>query len=378
MLYNNIKHVINHFKFEGTYKSVEELLSGNINSTYLLTYGKPDGSKVRYVLQRINTVAFRHPEELMKNVQLVINHITATMARAQLPTEHSFLEFIRVKGPLTTESPLLYKDDRGEYWRADIFIDNATAYNQISHPACFNEADCGFGEFRKYLYDFPADNLTETIPDFHNTKKRFYTFVASVAADKAGRVGKLEEDIDFFFDRRKMMSSIVDMIEKGELPLRVTHNDTKLNNVMIDNETKKALCVIDLDTVMPGSALYDYGDAIRYGASTAAEDEPDLSKIDVDMELFREFTRGFVSETKEVLSREEILALPMGVKVITCELAMRFLTDYIDGDVYFKVNRPQHNLIRARAQMRLLEKFEEKYGEMVAYVEKIVAEGKEE
>lgn len=378
MLYNNIKHVINHFKFEGTYKSVEELLSGNINSTYLLTYRKPDGSEVRYVLQRINTVAFRHPEELMKNVQLVINHITATMARAHLPTDRSILEFIPVKGPLTTESPLLYKDDRGEYWRADIFIDNATAYNQISDPALFYEAGRGFGEFQKYLSDFPADKLTETIPDFHNTKKRFYTFVASVAADKAGRVGELEEEIDFFFDRRKMMSSIVDMIEKGELPLRVTHNDTKLNNVMIDNETKKALCVIDLDTVMPGSALYDYGDAIRYGASTAAEDEPDLSKIDVDMELFREFTRGFVSETKEVLSREEILALPMGVKVITCELAMRFLTDYIDGDVYFKVNRPQHNLIRARAQMRLLEKFEEKYGEMVAYVEKIVAEGKEE
>ena len=175
-----------------------------------------------------------------------------------------------------------------------------------------------------------------------------------------------------------MMSKIVDMIERGELPLRVTHNDTKLNNVMIDNTTKKALCVIDLDTVMPGSALYDYGDAIRFGASTAAEDEPDLSKIDVDMELFREFTRGFVSETKDVLTREEILALPQGVKVITCELAMRFLTDYIDGDVYFKVKRPQHNLIRACAQMRLLEKFEEKYDEMVEYVEEIAAEDAEE
>ncbi len=378
MLYNNIKHVINHFKFEGTYKSVEELLSGNINSTYLLTYEKPDGSEVRYVLQKINTVAFKNPEELMKNVQLVINHITATMARAHLSTDRHILEFIPVKGPLTTESPLLHKDERGEYWRADIFIDNATAYNHITDPALFYEAGRGFGEFQKYLSDFPADKLTETIPDFHNTKKRFYTFVASVAADKAGRVSELEEEIDFFFDRRKMMSKIVDMIERGELPLRVTHNDTKLNNVMIDNTTKKALCVIDLDTVMPGSALYDYGDAIRFGASTAAEDEPDLSKIDVDMELFREFTRGFVSETKDVLTREEILALPMGVKVITCELAMRFLTDYIDGDVYFKVNRPQHNLIRARAQMRLLEKFEEKYDEMVEYVEEIAAKDAEE
>ena len=372
MIYNNIKHVINHFKFDGTYESVEELLSGNINSTYRLTYRRADGKAVRYVLQKINTVAFRQPDELMKNVQLVIDHITAAMARSHIDPDRRILEFIPTVGAPTTDSPLLYKDDHGDFWRADVFIDSATAYDQITEPGMFYEAGRGFGEFQKYLSDFPADKLVETIPDFHNTKKRFYTFVAAVSADKAGRAKELDREIDFFFDRRKMMSSIVDLLDAGRLPLRVTHNDTKLNNVMIDDVTGEALCVIDLDTVMPGSSLYDYGDAIRYGASTAAEDEPDTSKIDVDMELFRQFTRGFVGEVKDDLSHEELLALPMGIKVITCELAMRFLTDYLDGDVYFKVNRPQHNLIRARAQMRLLECVEAKYDEMCEYIAKLV------
>ena len=372
MLYNNIKHVINHFKFDGTYEDVEELLSGNINSTYRLTYRLPDGKTVRYVLQKINTVAFRQPDELMKNVQLVIDHITAAMARAHVDTDRRILEFIPTVGYATTDSPLLYRDDHGDFWRADVFIDRATAYDQITDPHMFYEAGRGFGEFQKYLSDFPADKLVETIPDFHNTKKRFYTFVAAVSSDKAGRVKELDKEIDFFFDRRKMMSSIVDLLDAGKLPLRVTHNDTKLNNVMIDDDTGEALCVIDLDTVMPGSSLYDYGDAIRYGASTAAEDEPDLSKIGVDMELFRQFTDGFISEVKDDLTRDELLSLPLGIKVINCELAMRFLTDYLDGDVYFKVNRPQHNLIRARAQMRLLECFEEKYDEMCEYVAGLV------
>lgn len=179
----------------------------------------------------------------------------------------------------------------------------------------------------------------------------------------------LEKEIDFFFDRRKMMSEIVCRIESGTLPLRVTHNDTKINNVMTDNETGKALCVIDLDTVMPGSVLYDFGDAIRFGASTAAEDEPDTSRISVDMNLFRLFTAGFLSEVNVgFLTKEEILLLPLGVKVLTCELAMRFLTDYIDGDLYFKVKDPEHNLVRAHAQMALLEDVERKYDEMCAFV----------
>ncbi len=363
MIYNDIKHILRQFLYEGKYISAEELTSGNINSTYLLRYQLEDGSNKNYILQKINTVAFKDPHELMTNIQLVVNHITATMARMKIDCDRKILEFISTK-----QGGYLYCDERNQYWRSYIFIDNAMAYDAIEDPRHFYEAGRGFGEFQRYLFDFPAEKLSATIPDFHNTTKRFYAFVASVAEDKAGRVSALEKEIDFFFERRKLMNKILTLTADGVLPERVTHNDTKLNNVLIDNTTGKALCVIDLDTVMPGSILYDYGDAIRYGACTAAEDEADLTKIDVDMNLFRLFTDGFVSEIAHTITDEEIRNLPLGVLVITCELAMRFLTDYINGDEYFKVKYPEHNLVRAHAQMKLLEVFESKFDEMQAYV----------
>ncbi len=363
MIYNDIKHILRQFAFQGKYISAEELTSGNINATYALTYEQSDKSIKHYVLQRINTVAFKDPDSLMTNIQLVTNHIAAAMAKESADGERKTLEFINTK-----DGSCLYRDENDKYWRSYVFIENARAYDSIEKPEHFYEAGRGFGEFQKYLFDFPAEKLTATIPDFHNTTKRFYAFVAAVAEDKAGRVAFLEKEIDFFFDRRKMMNKIISLTESGVLPERVTHNDTKLNNVLIDNETGKALCVIDLDTVMPGSILYDYGDAIRYGACTSAEDEEDLSKIDVDMNLFRLFTDGFVSEIAHTITDEEIKNLPLGVLVITCELAMRFLTDYINGDEYFKVKYPEHNLVRARAQMKLLEVFESRYDEMQAYV----------
>ncbi|MBQ3109199.1 MAG: phosphotransferase, partial [Clostridia bacterium] len=244
------------------------------------------------------------------------------------------------------------------------YITDASAYDAPRKEAHIYETGRAFGEFQRLLYDFPADMLHATIPDFHNTTRRFYTFVASVAADKAGRVRYIENEIEFMFEHRKLMNGIVTKLDKGELPLRVTHNDTKINTILIDNATDKALCVIDLDTVMPGSSLYDFGDAIRFCASTAAEDEPDTTKISLDMNAFKLFTEGFLSETNGFLDPEEIRALPLGVLVITCELAMRFLTDYIDGDLYFKVNYPEHNLVRARAQIALLRDMETKYDEM--------------
>ncbi len=363
MIYNDIKHVIKQFAYEGSYLSSSEMTSGNINSTYKLTYKLADGSNKRYVLQKINTVAFRDPTVLMTNIQLVSNHITAAMARKKLDYDRHTLEFVQSK-----QGGYLYKTPNGEFWRSYVYIEDVTAYDSIEDPRHFYEAGRGFGEFQRYLGDFPADKLNATIPDFHNTTKRFYDFVAAVAADKAGRVRSLEKEIDFFFDRRKMMNSIIALTESGKIPERVTHNDTKLNNVLIDNETGKAVCVIDLDTVMAGSILYDYGDAIRYGASTAAEDEPDTSKISVDMNLFKLFTDGFVSEIANTITDEEIRNLMLGVLVITCELAMRFLTDYINGDEYFKVKYPEHNLVRAHAQMKLLEEFERHYDEMNEYV----------
>ncbi len=363
MIYNDIKHIIKNFAFQGKYITAEELTSGNINVTYALTYEQEDGSRKQYVLQRINTNAFKNPYELMTNIQLVVNHITAAMARMKIDCDRRTLEFINCK-----QGGYIYRDENNYYWRSYVFIENAKAYDSIEDSRHFYEAGRGFGEFQKYLFDFPAEKLTATIPDFHNTTKRFYAFVAAVAEDKAGRVSGLEKEIDFFFDRRKMMNRIIEMTESGVLPERVTHNDTKLNNVLIDDDTGKALCVIDLDTVMPGSILYDYGDAIRYGACTSAEDEADLSKVGVDMNLFRLFTDGFVSEIAHTITDEEIRNLPLGVLVITCELAMRFLTDYINGDEYFKVKYPEHNLVRAHAQMKLLEEFEAHYDEMQAYV----------
>ena len=243
-----------------------------------------------------------------------------------------------------------------------------TAYDRIESPAQFCEAGRGFGAFQTMLADFPADRLTETIPFFHDTPRRYGTFRAAVAEDAAGRASSLAADIAFFDSRAARMRGIVDRLASGELPLRVTHNDTKLNNVLIDNATHRALCVIDLDTVMPGSVLYDFGDAVRYGACTAAEDEPDTARIGFDMTLFRAFAEGFLSETADRLTDAELSLLPLGVEVITCELAMRFLTDYLDGDRYFKIRYSDHNLVRARAQMKLLTEVEAHRDEMNACV----------
>ena len=363
MLYNDIKHIIRQFRYEGVYKSAYEIKAGNVNATYRLVYVCGD-VECSYILQRINRVAFRNPDGLMENVIRVTDHIESKLDKNDPDFSRKRLHFVQ-----TVNGNYLYCDDVGNYWRSYVYVANVTAYDSIKDPHLFYEAGKGFGEFQRQLFDFPVAQLNETIPNFHNTKRRFYDFVAAIAEDKAGRVHELEAEIDFLFERRKMMSEIVDKLDAGILPIRVTHNDTKLNNVLIDNATGKAICVIDLDTVMPGSSLYDYGDAIRYGACTAAEDEEDLSKISVDMELFKLFTRGFIEEVSGVLEKEEIRYLPLGVKVLTCELAMRFLTDYINGDEYFKTKSPSHNLIRARAQMKLLTEIEAKYDEMLKYVE---------
>ena len=269
------------------------------------------------------------------------------------------LELIPTRG-----GSLIYEDEQGGVWRAYAYIAHASALDIVSSLPEMEEVGRGFGSFQRHLYDFPAHKLHQSIPDFHHTLKRFYAFVRALDEDKAGRVGQVEEEIEFLFERRRMMSQIVRMLDDGQLPLRVTHNDTKSNNVLLDDATGKAICIIDLDTVMPGSDLYDYGDAIRFGASTAPEDDPDTSLIALDMEKARAFTRGFIEETNGFLTKEELRLLPLGVKVLTCELAMRFLTDYIEGDLYFKVNAPDHNLVRARAQMALLRDIERREGEL--------------
>lgn len=371
MLYNRIKHILPEFRFEGRYLHGEEIHSGNINNTYHLIYQQPDGSQYHYTLQQINSYAFKDPAAVMNNIEMVSNHMRKVLEQKGIDPDRRMLEIIPTKSGKS-----MLEIANGGFWRAYKYIEKATAYDQVTKPEHFFETGRAFGEFQRLLTDFPAENLAETIPNFHNTQRRFYTFVAAIAEDKAGRVRELEDEIEFFFERRKMMSEIVRKMEAGLLPVRVTHNDTKINNVMIDDETDKAICVIDLDTVMPGSALYDYGDAIRSGANTAAEDEPDTSKISLDLNLFEQFTRGFLSEVHDILNDEEIRLLPLSIKVITCELAMRFLTDYIDGDLYFKVYSPDHNLIRARAQMKLLTDVEDKFDTLNEMVRKIAAEFK--
>ena len=362
---NEIIQVAAHFRLAGEVEAIAELTAGLINNSYRLTCRGADGVK-EYVLQQINTYVFKKPEEVMSNVQRVTEHLRRKLVEAGEDPARRALHLIE-----TTDGGNLYHDEQDRHWRVYDFITDALTRDHVDTAEQFRQVGAAFGEFQKMLFDFPAAELYETIPSFHDTRKRFETFRQAVATDRAGRVKDLAREISFFLNREEMMSSIVVAIEKGELPLRVTHNDTKTNNVMLDAQTGNALCVIDLDTVMPGSALYDYGDALRFGASIAAEDEEDLSKISLDMDYFRAFTDGFVSQVRSALTDAELKRLPLGLKVITCELAMRFLTDYIDGDLYFKINRPDHNLVRARAQMRLLEDIEARYDEMCAYTARL-------
>ena len=267
-----------------------------------------------------------------------------------------------------------YSVDAGEagFWRAYNFIAHATTVDHVDTPDQFMEIGSAFGEFQSMLADFPIERLHDTIPYFHDTRRRLGTFEASVAKDAMGRAGAVQEEIAFVRARGEAMCGIVDMIAAGIIPLRVTHNDTKINNVMLDVDTKKAMCVIDLDTVMAGSALYDYGDAIRYGACTADEDETDLSKVSMDVDLFRAFSEGFIAQTATNLTRRELTSLPLGAMVMTFENGMRFLTDHLDGDVYFHIDRPGHNLDRARCQFRLLTDMEAKRAEMDGIVRELI------
>ena len=363
---NNLKSAIEAFNYEGEYVTYGEIKAGIINATYKVTY-KNGGVEKHYILQKINTNVFRNPEGLMENVSRVTSHIRSKLDKNDPDYERRVLRILTANGKHT------FYDADGGCWRSYVYIDNATAHNAISEPELFYEAGKGFGAFQKDLFDFPAEVLSETIPNFHNTKSRFDAFEEAIKNDAAGRVKDIAAEIEFVRARRELASSIVDKLASGELPIRFTHNDTKLNNILIDDQTKKAICVIDLDTIMPGSSLYDFGDAIRFGANTAAEDEPDTSKITVNMELFKLFTKGFVEECAQSFDKSEIRLLPLGALVMTYELVIRFLTDYINGDTYFKTLYPEHNIVRTRAQMKLLEALEEKLDEMNAFVEYMIA-----
>lgn len=350
-----IIRIAEQFMPEGTVESAVPHGSGHINDTYLLRC-KNNGEYKKYTMQRINHEVFKKPWELMENVVKITEFLQKKIAEAGGDEAREALHVVRTK-----DGAACCKWEDGTYWRMYEFIDGATSYDEVKKPEDFYESAVAFGHFQKLLSDYPAGTLHETIPDFHNTVNRFKNFKKALEEDVMHRASAVQEEIQFILEREKDCHVICDMLASGEIPLRVTHNDTKLNNIMIDDETGKAICVIDLDTVMPGSALYDYGDAIRFGACTGAEDEKDLTKISCDVELFSVYTKGFVEGCQGTLTETEVRMLPMGAKVITLEQGIRFLTDYLEGDHYYKIRCPEHNLDRCRTQLKMVKDLEEKW-----------------
>lgn len=358
------KEVIENFQFEGEYTEGIPYGSGHINDTFRVTF-QHKGETKRYILQRMNNQIFLNPEELMENVVGVTSWLRKKIVENGGEPERETLNLVPAK-----DGKAFYKDSEGEYWRVYLFIEGAKTYDLVENQEDFYQSAVAFGRFQGLLADYPAETLHETIQDFHNTVKRLDTFKKAVEADGCGRAAQVQEEIQFVLDREALAHKLCDMQAEGKLPLRVTHNDTKLNNIMIDDETRKAICVIDLDTVMPGLSVSDFGDSIRFGASTGAEDEPDLSKVSCSMELFELYTKGFVEGCKGSLTEEELDMLPVGAMTMTYECGMRFLTDYLEGDHYFKIHREGHNLDRCRTQFKLVKDMEEKWNQMNEIVNK--------
>ena len=346
------------FRLNGNPVSCEAFGHGHINHTLKLI----TDTGAEYVLQKINKYVFRDPVRLMANVSSVTDFL-----RQRVDDPRLALHFIP-----TFDGKYYHIDEDGEYWRMYDFV-GGFCLDTPESDEDFYQSALAFGRFQHLLSDFPAETLYETIPEFHNTIDRYAQFKASVAADPVGRAASVSEEIRFLLEREELGSTLQKMREDGLLPLRVTHNDTKLNNVLLDRQTRKSLCVLDLDTVMPGLSLYDFGDSIRFGAATAAEDEPDASKMGLDLHLFEVYTRGYL-EAATALTQQEVAMLPMGALVMTLELATRFLKDYLDGDLYFKTAYPEHNLVRARTQIRLVADMQSKWEEMNRIVAEVAAQ----
>lgn len=356
-----IKPAIYHFPTEGVPRDCRQIKSGHINETYLVT----TDCGCKYILQWINRYVF-------PNVNALMNNMSAISAFLH---EHQDGHMAMISYIDTVEGDNYYDDGCGGCWRAYRYVDNSVCHQNAETPEEFYESARAFGGFQYALRDFPAKTLEETIANFHNTVDRFAKLRRSVEADCCGRLDGVRPELEFALAREERACRLHRMRERGELPVRATHNDTKINNVLLDRDTGRAICVIDLDTVMPGLSAFDFGDAIRFGASTAAEDERELDKVALDLELFRAFTKGYL-ESCPSLTETEIAVLAQGAYTMTLECGVRFLTDYLDGDRYFSIDRESQNLDRARAQFRLLEDMERKWDEL----ERIVKEeaGKEQ
>jgi len=356
MDYNKI---LSHFDLE---QELSTYGNGHINDTYIVR------SDPNYILQKVNKNVFSNPPQVMENIMNVTRFLRKKIIAEGGNPDRETLNLL-----MTTDGKPYYLSEEGEYYRVYKFIDHAISHDLVEDPIQLYHAAKMFGKFQNMLADYPAETLHETIKNFHNTKSRFADFKKAVEDNLSGRLANATAEVQFVLDREADCSVIVDAIAEGRIPLRVTHNDTKLNNVMLDEVTGEGVCVIDLDTVMPGSLLYDYGDALRFGGSSGAEDEKDLSKIWFDVTNFEYFTRGFI-EALPSITDEELKLLPFSIKLMTLECGSRFLADYINGDTYFKTHYEDHNLVRCRTQFKLVADIEAKMDELNAIVAKIAAE----
>ena len=346
------------FDFDAAPIGYERCDAGHINDTYFVDCGE---GNTKYILQRVNTTIFTKPLELQSNIRGVCDHVAKKIEAEGGNTDREVRKIIKTK-----DGSDYFVDPDNRYWRAYLFIDNVVSYNLPDSTELFRKSAVAFGKYFNQLADYPAETLFETIPNFHNTVNRMNNLKKAIAEDKMGRVAEVQSEIEFALSKEPLCSFILDGLADGRFKLCVTHNDTKLNNVLLDAETGEGTCIIDLDTTMPGSVLYDFGDSIRFGASSAPEDETDLDKVYIDLDMYANYVDGFVGELRSSLTDDEILALPMGAYLMTLEVGIRFLTDYLEGDVYFHTRYPGQNLDRARNQLKLVLDMDSKLDEMKA------------
>ena len=360
----DLTQIVKQFRIDGDFLGAEPYGSGHINETYAARF-RPARGETRYILQRINHGIFLEPEKLMENVVRVTAHLRDKIVKKGGDPLRETLTVIP-----TLDGKSVLRTGEGDFWRAYVFIEKATTHDVVSNLEMVYEASKAFGLFQKDVADLPGGRLHETIVNFHHTRSRFEAFQASLKRDAKKRASSVRKEIAFAEKRASDASRLVDLLEKGVLPERVTHNDTKLNNVMMDDATGKGICVIDLDTVMPGLPMYDFGDSVRIGASTAAEDERDLARVDFSLDMFDCLARGYLETASGFLTKAEIAELAFSAKLMTLECGMRFLTDHLNGDVYFRIKREGHNLDRCRTQFKMVERMEERMGQMQAVIRK--------
>lgn len=355
----DLEAVVRQFIDRDAFTGAKPYGEGHINDTYAACFRRGDGTAYRMLLQRINRRVFADPPGLMNNIYGVTQYLKAKIRANGGDVLRETLTVVPTVG-----GDLYYRDAGGDYWRMYLFVENAATFQSCRNDRDFYNCGAAFGKFQRLLAEYPTDGLIETIPDFHNTPKRLRDLKDAVRRDRAGRAAAVRDEIAFALGREKDAGVLTDLLERGIIPYRVTHNDTKLNNILIDDNTGEGVCVIDLDTVMPGAACFDFGDSIRFGASTAPEDETELGRVSMSLRLYEVFAEGYMSVAKEFLTEAERRSLPVGAIIMTLECGVRFLTDYLNGDTYFKIHRERQNLDRCRTQFALVADMERKMDRM--------------